>query len=90
MAKVKRKPKQPQELDSVYFLKLVLYIIIGSLWIKVTKSESYQIPLPVGLLIGVLFASHEHFQIDRKVEFALLLMAALIGFWAPIGIYVLF
>jgi hypothetical protein len=77
-----------KELDSVYFLKLVLYLIIGSMWLKITQGETAQIPVPIGLGIGLLFASHEHFQIDRKVEIAVLLIAMLIGFWAPFGIFV--
>lgn len=91
MAKAKKKKiakKQPDELDSVYFLKLVLYMITGSLWLKVTQGNNAQIPVPIGLGIGLLFAGHEHFQIDRKIEIAVLLVAMLIGFWAPFGIYI--
>lgn len=80
--------KKKTQSDSTYFLKLVLYMILGSLWVKVIKSESSQLPLPVGLLAGLLFASHEHFQIDRKIEYAVLLIAAFVGFWLPIGIFV--
>lgn len=88
MAKAKIKKKKTQEQDSVYFFKLVLYLILGSLWIKVTNGDSNQIPLPVGLIIGLLFTSHEHFQIDRKIEYALLLIATFVGFWLPVGIYI--
>ncbi len=91
MARSKSKSKKQaavQELDSVYFLKLVLYLIVGSLWLKVTQGDTAQIPVPIGLGIGLLFASHEHFQIDRKVEIAVLLVAMLMGFWLPFGIYV--
>ena len=84
----KKVVKKSKELDSVYFLKLVLYIITGSMWLKITQGNTAQIPVPIGLGIGLLFASHEHFQIDRKVEIAVLLIAMLIGFWAPFGIYV--
>ncbi len=84
----KRKNKKSAELDSVYFLKLVMYLILGSIWIKITKDDAIQIPLPIGLIIGLIFASHEHFKIDRKVEYAVLLIAMFIGFWAPIGIYI--
>lgn len=82
------KKKTKVETDSTYFLKLVLYLILGSMWIKVTKGETMQIPLPVGLIIGLLFTTHEHFKIDRKIEYAVLLVAMLIGFWAPIGLYI--
>lgn len=81
------KKKQKTETDSAYFLKLVLYLILGSLWLKITKGDM-QIPIPVGFVIGLLFATHEHFKIDRKIEYAVLLVAMLLGFWAPIGLYI--
>jgi hypothetical protein len=87
MAKTKKKvsTKARTEVDSVYFLKLVLYLIIGSLWLRI-DTGGMQIPLPVGLLIGLLFASHEHFRMDRKIEYALLLVAMFVGFWLPLGL----
>lgn len=86
--KNKKQVKQAPEQDSVYFLKLTLYLIVGSLWFKVSDGAgTFQLPIPVGLIIGLIFASHEHFQIDRKIEYAVLLLAAFIGFWAPFGIY---
>lgn len=81
--------KKQKEPDSTYFLKLVIYLIVGSQWLRIENlSEGWSIPLPVGLLIGLWFASHDHFQIDRKIEYALLLVAAFISFWLPIGIFI--
>jgi len=74
--------------DSTYFLKLVVLIILGSLWVKATDGQSWQVPLPVGFIIGLIISSHEHFRIDRKIEYAVLLIATLVGFWAPIGLYI--
>ena len=71
--------------DSTYLLKLVLYLIIGSQWLRISKGTS-EIPIPVGFIIGILFTLHEHFRIDRKIEYAVLLMALFIGFWLPMGI----
>lgn len=80
---------KPQELDSVYLLKLVLYLIIGAQWIRFTNTAgTSQIPIPIGFIIGILFASHDHFRIDRKIEFAVLLVAMLVGFFAQIGIFI--
>lgn len=87
MAK-KKSTVKPLENDGAYFLKLVLYLIIGSQWIWLVDAETSQIPLPVGFIIGLAFASHDHFQIDRKVEYAVLLVAALLAFWTQIGIYI--
>lgn len=88
MSKKKTK-KKPVESDGSYVLKLVLYFIIGSQWIWITSSESaVMVPLPFGLVIGLLFVRHERFQIDRKIEYAVLLLAMIIGFWAQIGVFI--
>jgi hypothetical protein len=95
MAKTKRKKAAPvsraavsqQELDGTYFLKLVLYLIVGSFWLKITAGSAH-IPLPFGLIIGLYFAHNEKLPIDRKIEFAVLLVAMLVGYFAPFGIYI--
>lgn len=74
--------------DSAYFLKLIVFVILGSLWVKATDGQSWQIPIPVGFIIGLLLASHEHFRIDRKIEYAVLLISMFVGFWLPIGLFV--
>jgi len=43
------------------------------------------IPIPYGALIGLVFVGHDHFKIDRKIEYALLLVAMFVGFWLPMG-----
>jgi hypothetical protein len=89
MAKQKRKTKKSSESDSTYFLKLVLFFILGTFWVRlinVNVGPFEHLSLPAGLLIGLMFASHEHFQIDRKVEFAILLGATFISFYLPVGI----
>jgi hypothetical protein len=94
MAKTKQKRSvrshPATEQDSAYFLKIVLYLIMGSLWLKITKGGDTQIPLPIGFVVGLFYVQHEHFQIDRKIEYAVLLMALLLGFWIPFGIYINF
>lgn len=90
MAKTKTRAKvvarrSSKEVDSVYFLKMVLYLALGSFWVRI-DTGTLHIPLPVGLLVGLLFAAHEHFQIDRKIEYAILLIAAFVGFWLPLGL----
>jgi hypothetical protein len=91
MAKKKTKTKvsaqQSQELDGVFFLKLMLYVLVGSLWLKGSFGADIRVDLPIGLMIGLAFATHEHFQIDKKIEFAVLIVAMLVGYIAPFGIY---
>jgi hypothetical protein len=78
------KTKTKKESDGAYLLKLVLYLILGAQWFRITKSNM-QIPVPYGFVIGLLFAAHDHFQIDRKIEYALLLISMFVGFWLPVG-----
>ena len=88
MAKQKRKAKKT-ETDSAYLLKIVLYFILGTFWVRIINIDAgsfKDLSLPVGLVVGVLFASHEHFQIDRKLEYAILLVATFISFYLPVGI----
>ena len=86
-ARAKAVAVQPTELDGTYFLKLVLYLIVGSLWFKITTDTGH-IPLPVGLVIGLFFTRYEKFQIDKKIEYAILLAAMLVGYFAPLGLYI--
>jgi hypothetical protein len=81
----KRTPKK-RETDSAFFLKAVVFLILGSQWLYFERAAEWQIPIPVGLIIGLVFVTHDHFQIDRKIEYIILLFAAFISFWLPIGL----
>lgn len=74
--------------DGVYLLKMTLYLLMGSIWVKISSGSDIDIPFPVGLIIGLAFTLHEHFQIDRKIEYAIMLAAMLFGYFAPYGLYV--
>lgn len=86
----KRSAAAGRETDGAYFLKLMLYIVLGSLWVK------FQAPLvagpivlsgvPVGLMLGLLFATHDHFQVDRKIEYAVLVVVTAASYYLPMGI----
>jgi hypothetical protein len=88
--KTARRSSASSELDSVYLLKLLLYVLMGSVWIKLGHGDNLNIPIPIGLFIGLLFTGHEHFRIDRKIEYAVLLVAMLVGYFAPYGLYINF
>lgn len=88
--KTKTTAAQSQELDGVFFLKLMLYVLVGSLWLKTSHNSGINIDVPIGLMIGLAFATHEHFQIDKKIEFAVLIVAMLVGYLAPFGLYLSF
>lgn len=84
------KPRSTQS-DGPYLIKLTLFALLGLMWIKISKSGStLNIPIPIGFIVGLIFTSHERFKIDRKIEYAVLLAALLVGFIAPFGLYVNF
>ncbi len=84
------KKKTNSELDGIYLLKLTLFVILGSMWLKISHNNTLSMPIPAGFIIGLLFASHEHFQIDRKIEYAVLMLAMLVGYFVPYGLYISF
>ncbi len=86
MAKTKQKTSK-SSFESAYFLKLTLYLILGSFWLRIGIGN-WQLPIPTGLIIGLLLARNDRFKIDRKIEYAVLLIAMFIGFWTPLGIYI--
>ena len=89
MAKRKTKKSVQIEPDSAFLLKIVMYLIVGAQWIRIVNPTlTKEIPIPFGLVVGLLFAMHDHFRMDRKIEYAILLVAMLVGFWSQTGIYI--
>ncbi|MBP7820483.1 hypothetical protein KA025_00005 [Candidatus Saccharibacteria bacterium] len=82
MASKKQKQKA-DELDGIYLLKIVMFFLLGCLWVNIGTNPG--LPVPIGLFIGIVFATHDHFKIDRKIEYVVLLMATVLSFIAPIG-----
>jgi hypothetical protein len=86
--KARSKQSDGMSFDGVYLLKMVLYLLLGSIWIKASNGDNIDIGIPIGLIAGLAFTLHEHFQIDRKIEYAILLVAMLFGYFAPYGLYI--
>lgn len=89
----KKKPTpKDTETDSTYFLKIVLYVVLGSLWLKfatpIVLGDFVINALPLGLVLGVIFASHDHFQVDRKIEYAILILMTILTYFLPAGILI--
>jgi hypothetical protein len=75
MKKATRKSAPARESNAEYFLKILLYFVVGTIWIK----HNGYVVFPIGLIIGLLFTRSDHFVIDRKIEYAVLIMASLMG-----------
>lgn len=89
-ATTKEKSSLTNEADSEYLLKIVLYVILGSLWIGFKQPINIGTLVihgfPLGLIIGLLFASHDKFQIDRKIAYAILIIMTVITSFLPASI----
>ena len=71
-----------KESDNAYFLKILIYFTLGMLWVKVNGV----MVLPVGLVLGLIIAQHDHFAIDRKIEYAVLVVSTILGLWGGIAL----
>jgi predicted membrane chloride channel (bestrophin family) len=98
---IKSQPKTPPkrfhermfESDSTYFLKLVVIVLLGTLWVKFAEPfmlGGFQFTaLPLGIIVGFLIVrAFEHHQDDRKIWYAALLIVGVISYFVPAGIVV--
>lgn len=81
------------ESDGTYFLKLVLFTLLGTFWLKFALPISWGGLLfngvPVGLLLGLLLVRQfEKYQSDRKIWYAILLVVAIISYFFPSGLVI--
>ena len=81
------------EADSVYFLKLVVVVILSTLWFKFATPLSWNgVPFaafPLGALLAfVLIKLYEKDQYDRKIWFAVLIVVTIISYFVPAGIVI--
>ena len=81
------------ESDGTYFLKLVLCVLLGTLWLKFNSPLMLAgLPfggLPVGMLFGLLVVSRfEKFQYDRKIWYAILILVTIASYFLPAGILI--
>lgn len=79
------------ESDGTYFLKLVIVVILGTLWLKFTSPLSFNGftlgAFPLGAVIGLAgIALIEKNQFDRKIWYAVLLVVSIICYFVPAGI----
>ncbi|MEO5950154.1 MAG: hypothetical protein ABIQ04_01765 [Candidatus Saccharimonadales bacterium] len=81
------------ETDSTYFLKLVVFILLGTLWLKFAEPISWQgirfTGVPLGLVLGIIgIAKFEKYQEDRKIWYAVLVVVSIICYFVPAGVVI--
>ncbi len=91
--RAKRYREKIYESDSTYFLKLVVFVLLGTLWLKFAQPLVVAgIPfggIPLGLLVGLLLVrGFEKYQSDRKIWYAILLVVTIISHFVPAGIVI--
>ena len=80
------------ESDEHYLLKLVLVLLLGTLWLKFQSPVSVAgillTGLPVGTLFGLLIHHFEKNQFNRKIWYAIILIMTVISYFLPAGIVI--
>ena len=91
--RVKRYSEKIYESDSTYFLKLVVFVLLGAVWIKFGQPMSLGVipisAVPIGMLFGLMIVRQfEKHQSDRKIWYAILLVVAIISNFTASGIVI--
>lgn len=81
------------ESDSTYFLKLVVCVLLGTLWLKfkdpVILSHIQFNGIPAGAVLGFIIINRfEKLQSDRKIWYAVLVIVTIICYFVPAGIVI--
>lgn len=89
----KRRVGQMSNSDGVFFLKLIIVVMLGTLWLKLATPMSWNgIPIgafPLGALIAlVAIRLFEKNIYDRKIWFAVLVMVTILSYFVPAGIVI--
>ncbi|MBM3209909.1 hypothetical protein FJZ39_01010 [Candidatus Saccharibacteria bacterium] len=80
------------ERDSMFFLKLIIYIMLGSLWVAFSTPLMFGdffalTGIPVGLVVGLVLVMYtEKYQYNRKIWYSVLPIVAIISYFLPTGI----
>lgn len=87
----RRSYENVHESDGAYLLKMVLCIVLGTIWIKFAAPVTIgSFPLggiPIGLLVGLILVSQfEKYQFNRKIMYALLVVVTILSYFIPAGI----
>ncbi len=77
------------EPDGVFLLKLLIVLIVSSVWIKFQNPNSLWNALPVGLFIAlVLVRLIEKRPENRKIWYAVVVLVGVMTYFLPAGIVI--
>ena len=75
-----------QRVYSHFFLKFTLFFVLGLIWVRLGAPLGAISVLPVGMAVGLIVACFERFRIGRGLEIVILILAAALGYFLPVGI----
>ncbi|PID32995.1 hypothetical protein CR969_03110 [Candidatus Saccharibacteria bacterium] len=81
------------EKDSAFFFKLVVFMLLSALWIRLKNPVEIG-PMvvqafPLGLIIALLLVLKiEKYQFNRKIWYATLVLMAVLTSFTPVGIMI--
>ena len=84
MTKAIAKKRITKEADSVYFLKILVFFVLGSICVKYHGIVIF----PIGAVIALGLTAHDHFAIDRKVEYAVIIISSLLTLATGYSVFV--
>lgn len=94
--RLKKSPKKSlsyNESDGEYLLKLVIVLILGTLWLKFANPLTIgSLPIagiPIGLIAGLILVERfEKLQTDRKIWYVVLMLVTMLSYFVPAGIMI--
>ncbi|MDR0957175.1 MAG: hypothetical protein LBM09_01195 [Candidatus Nomurabacteria bacterium] len=85
---INREIYKNQRIYSYFFLKFAVFLVLGLFWIRLGAPIGAIQVLPIGLIIGLIIAMFERFRIGRGIEIVILIVAAIVSYFTPLGIVV--
>lgn len=81
------------ENDAAFFLKLVIFIILSALWLRLEQplilGPIAIHAVPVGLVVALLVMLRiETYQFNRKIWYVTLVLMAILTSFAPVGVMI--
>lgn len=81
------------ENDGTYLLKLVVVLLLGTMWLKLQNPLSWHgVPFgafPLGTIVGLVAVKlFEKDQLNRKILYAVLVIVTVICYFLPAGIVI--
>ena len=81
------------ENDSAFFVKLVIFVVLSALWLRLKEPLEFGVlsvqAVPIGLLIGLLLVLRlEKYQFNRKIWYVTLILMAILSSFTPVGVMI--